>query len=96
LNISDARKLKALEAAAVNQRRLFPITARSSPAWLFSNGVSTRRPDGTTTLFSSLTDTRHHIKLWNEDYNVIRPHSLLGNLTPREYAQNQHLHKAAA
>lgn len=48
------------------------------------------------TLFSSLTDARYHIKLWKEDYNVIRPHSSLGNLTPREYAQNQHLHREAA
>jgi len=43
------------------------------------------------TLFSSLTDARHHITLWKEDYNVTRPHSSLGNLTPREYVQNQHL-----
>lgn len=48
------------------------------------------------TLFSSLTDARHHIRLWKEDYNVIRPHSSLGNLTPREYAQNQHLQQRAA
>ena len=48
------------------------------------------------TLFSSLTEARHHIKLWKEDYNVIRPHSSLGNLTPHEYAQNQHLQQRAA
>jgi len=48
------------------------------------------------TLFSSLTDARHHITLWKEDYNVTRPHSSLGNLTPREYALNQHLQKRAA
>lgn len=48
------------------------------------------------TLFSSLTDARHNITLWKEDYNVTRPHSSLGNLTPREYAQNQHLQKVAA
>ena len=47
------------------------------------------------TLFSSLTDARHHITLWKEDYNVTRPHSSLGNLTPREYAENQHLHQRA-
>ncbi len=48
------------------------------------------------TLFSSLTEARHHIRLWKEDYNDTRPHSSLGNLTPREYAQNQHLQKRAA
>ena len=48
------------------------------------------------TLFSSLIDARHHINHWKEDYNVNRPHSSLGNLTPREYAQNQHLKQRAA
>lgn len=48
------------------------------------------------TLFSSLTDARHHINHWKEDYNVNRPHSSLGNLTPREYTQNQHLKRKAA
>ena len=48
------------------------------------------------TLLSSLTEARHHINLWREDYNVTRPHSSLGNLTPREYAQNQHLQQRAA
>jgi len=36
------------------------------------------------TLFSSLAEARHHINHWKEDYNVTRPHSSLGNLTPRE------------
>lgn len=48
------------------------------------------------TLFSSLTDARHHITLWKEDYNDTRPHSSLGNLTPREYTQNQDLQNVAA
>jgi len=48
------------------------------------------------TLFSSLVDARHQITLWKEDYNVTRPHSSSGNLTPREYAQNQNLQKRAA
>lgn len=48
------------------------------------------------TLFSTLTEARHHITLWKEDYNVTRPHSSLGNLTPREYAQNKHLQLRAA
>ena len=47
-------------------------------------------------LFSTLTEARHHINDWKEDYNVTRPHSSLGNLTPREYTQNQHLQKRAA
>ena len=48
------------------------------------------------TLFPSLTNASHQIILWKEDYNVTRPHSSLGNLTPREFAQNQHLQQRAA
>jgi len=48
------------------------------------------------TLFSSLVDARHQITLWKEDYNVTRSHSSLGNLTPSEYVQNQHLQQRAA
>ncbi len=32
------------------------------------------------TLLSSLTEARHHINLWKENYNVTRPHSSLGNV----------------
>ena len=48
------------------------------------------------TLFSSLTEARRHIIHWKEDYNDTRPHSSLGNLTPREFARNQHLQRCAA
>lgn len=48
------------------------------------------------TLFSSLAEARYHINHWKKDYNVTRPHSSLGNLTPREYAQNQYLQREAA
>ena len=47
-------------------------------------------------LFSTLADARHHINLWKENYNVNRPHASPGNLTPREYAQNQNLKLRAA
>jgi putative transposase len=36
--------------------------------------------------FLSLEDAREIIDLWRDDYNRIRPHSSLGNLTPREHA----------
>jgi putative transposase len=36
--------------------------------------------------FTSLRDASHTIEAWREDYNGVRPHSSLGNLTPSEFA----------
>ena len=36
--------------------------------------------------FLSLADAREKLKAWRRDYNESRPHSALGNLAPREYA----------
>ena len=38
------------------------------------------------TLFNSLVQVRAMLIAWKNDYNDIRPHSALGNLTPTEYA----------
>jgi len=38
------------------------------------------------TLFTSLPQVRAVLTAWKDDYNNIRPHSALGNLTPTEYA----------
>ena len=38
------------------------------------------------TLFSSLDHARVALAFWKNDYNTIRPHSGLGNLTPSAYA----------
>jgi putative transposase len=40
------------------------------------------------TLFSSLAHAREVLSLWKDDYNTIRPHSSLGNLTPVAYAKS--------
>jgi putative transposase len=37
--------------------------------------------------FVSLADAGREIGRWRLDYNRVRPHSLLGDLTPEEYAQ---------
>lgn len=37
--------------------------------------------------FKSVYEARGIIEAWRADYNEIRPHSSLGNLTPSEYAQ---------
>jgi putative transposase len=38
------------------------------------------------TLFTSLGHVRLALAIWRLDYNTVRPHSRLGNLTPVEYA----------
>ena len=38
------------------------------------------------TLFTSLDQARAVLAAWKDDYNMVRPHSALGNLTPAEYA----------
>jgi len=47
-------------------------------------------------LFSTLAEARTKITAWKEDYNRIRPHSSLGNLTPEEFAMKTRLEKKAA
>lgn len=37
--------------------------------------------------FTSLEDAQMNVEKWREDYNTVRPHSSLGNMTPREYAE---------
>ncbi|MCX5801807.1 MAG: IS3 family transposase [Candidatus Eisenbacteria bacterium] len=37
--------------------------------------------------FLSMEDAREKIEKWREEYNVFRPHSSLGDLTPRQFAE---------
>src|SRR5690625_3335975 len=39
--------------------------------------------------FVSLADAKHIIEVWRADYNRVRPHSSLGNLTPEEFVEVQ-------
>lgn len=48
------------------------------------------------TLFSSLLEAKAKITEWKEDYNVNRPHSSLGNITPNEFTIKMNLKKLAA
>ncbi len=47
-------------------------------------------------LFSSLSDAREVLEIWQHDYNNQRPHSALGNLTPIEFAEKKTMDKLAA
>ena len=48
------------------------------------------------TLFSSLDQARTALRAWQDDYNATRPHSALGNITPREFAERFRLAAMAA
>ena len=39
--------------------------------------------------FVTLADAQRIIEHWRQDYNTIRPHSSLGNLTPVEFARGR-------
>jgi putative transposase len=43
------------------------------------------------TLFTSLAQVRAVLAAWKNDYNDVRPHGALGNLTPAEYADRSAL-----
>jgi putative transposase len=48
--------------------------------------------------FDSLTDAQQRIGQWRQDYNTVRPHSALGDLTPSEFVtqrQEQRIDEAA-
>ena len=45
--------------------------------------------------FTSLRDARLAIEAWRRDYNRVRPHSSLGNLPPRVYAEGAGLRPTA-
>jgi putative transposase len=45
--------------------------------------------------FLSMRDAQSLIEAWREDYNHYRPHSSIGNLTPREFARRKMHLKAA-
>jgi putative transposase len=48
-----------------------------------------------THLFSSLRHAQEEIEKWRVDYNEWRPHTSIGNLTPREFARRKALQPAA-
>ena len=40
--------------------------------------------------FTTLEEARGLIEAWRQDYNTVRPHSSLGNLTPAEFVKSLH------
>ena len=48
------------------------------------------------TLFSTLSEARERIRVWQHDYNHHRPHSGLGNIPPAEFMVKKRLEMRAA
>ena len=46
--------------------------------------------------FADLVEAREVIEEWRQDYNEVRPHSSLANLTPREFREQTAVFWAAA
>ena len=40
--------------------------------------------------FLSMHDAKDRLERWRQDYNTARPHSALGNLTPRTFTRQAH------
>jgi len=61
--------------------------ARSSPKnlWIESFNGSFRDECWNVNWFLSMEDAREKIEKWRKDYNEFRPHSSLGDLTPRQF-----------
>jgi len=41
-------------------------------------------------IISSLEDAKEKVEEWRQDYNLNRPHSSLGNISPAEFAEQKH------
>jgi putative transposase len=59
-------------------------------AWIESFNGRLRDELLNSELFDNLLEARVVIEDWRIDYNMCRPHSALGNLTPNEYANRWH------
>ena len=40
--------------------------------------------------FTTLEEARGRLEAWRQDSNTVRPHSLLGDLTPAEFVRREH------
>jgi Integrase core domain len=50
-------------------------------------GLQNQRFSGRPELFASLAHVREALMIWKNDYNLVRPHSAIGNLAPSIYAE---------
>jgi len=57
-------------------------------AFIESFNASLRKECLNSHWFQTLDEAKQTIEQWRREYNRIRPHSSLGNLTPKEYAEN--------
>ena len=57
-------------------------------AFIESFNASLRKECLNSHWFQTLEEAKQKIEEWRKEYNRVRPHSSLGNLTPREYADH--------
>ncbi len=80
---------KALDKWAYEKRVTLDFSRPGKPtdnAYIESFNGTLRDECLNTHWFLSLEDARDKIESWRKDYNVFRPHSSIGNLSPRHYA----------
>ncbi|KPJ60865.1 MAG: hypothetical protein AMJ46_03930 [Latescibacteria bacterium DG_63] len=58
-------------------------------AYIESFNASLRKECLNVHWFWTLEEARARIEQWRKEYNEVRPHSSLGNLTPREFVENR-------
>ena len=64
-------------------------------AFIESFNASLRKECLNSHWFQTLEEAKQKIEEWRKEYNRFRPHSSLGNMTPREYAENHDQQEAS-
>jgi putative transposase len=65
-------------------------------AFIEASGSRLRQECLNATWFLSLADAQERLEAWRIDYNELRPHSALGNMSPNEFASSRRTPRARA
>jgi transposase len=100
LQLPRQRRTASALKAGVNVRRgrffltVFPGLSMEhswrafSPNWVSTKSRQAQRAECLNAhVFESLEDVEEILTSWRSDYNAVRPHSALGMLTPKEFAE---------
>jgi putative transposase len=80
-----------VSAAGGERSELPPLEEEVRTENGFIESINSRLRDEclNTNQFLSIDDARSKIEAWRKDYNLHRPHSALGQLTPDEYLKRR-------
>jgi putative transposase len=101
LAIEVARSIPGAYIARVLERRVLErgcpemivvdngpeFASRVVDDWAYRNGVRLRDECLSEHWFADIHHARRIIETWRADYNEVRPYSALGNVPPRDFAQ---------